>query len=217
MILFVADRHYNQHSGKALYDVIGSDYEMQFYEDDWSCFADDALAAKYELMILNLIGGTCDVPAPSEEHAENVLGYLKTGKPLLLLHGASAAFWPYDWWRQIVGFRWVRPRDPDGFESSYHPKEPYTIRVSKTRHPLRNVLQDIDFPKDEIYLSLEQTCPTVTLMETQVEQGTFPMCYETITPWDGVIVGYLPGHFPEVVQLPENVSNCRVLIDYLLG
>jgi hypothetical protein len=217
MILFAADRHYNQHSGKALYDVIGNDYAMDFYEDDWRCFEDPALAEKYDLMILNLIGGTCDVDAPTPAQVSNVRSYLEVGKPLLLLHGASAAFWDHAWWREIVGYRWVRPHDPDGFESSYHPKEPYSIRVSKTRHPLCKALQNIDFPKDEIYLALEQTCPTITLMETKVEQGTFPMCYETISPWGGKIVGYLPGHLPEVVQLPENVANSRVLIDYLLG
>ena len=38
--------------------------------------------------------------------------------PLLLLHGSSAAFWHWDWWRRIVGYRWVRGNDPDGIPAS---------------------------------------------------------------------------------------------------
>jgi hypothetical protein len=139
-----------------------------------------------------------------------------SGGNLLLLHGSSAAFWMWEWWRSIVGFRWVRGEDPDGVDPSWHPRRPYKVRVTKSRHPLCARLQEVDMPEDEVYLGLEQTSPTMTLMETTTEEGTFPMCYETITTWGGRIVGYLPGHAPEGVRHPANVANCRAIIDYLL-
>ena len=133
-----------------------------------------------------------------------------------LLHGSSAAFWQCAWWRSIVGFRWVRKDDPDGFSPSSHPIRPYLVKVAKSRHPLCQQLQDVAQPSDEIYINLEQSCPTTTLMTTTIEEGTFPMAYETITPWGGKIVSYLPGHAPAAVRQLGNVTNCRSIIEYLI-
>jgi len=116
-----------------------------------------------------------------------------------------------------VGLRWVREDDPDGFAPSTHPRQPYLVRVAKSRHPLCQLLQEAAIPEDELYVDLEQTCPIVTLMETTITEGTFPMCYETTTPWGGKIVGYIPGHAADVVRLHYNVANCRIIIDYLLA
>ena len=88
--------------------------------------------------------------------------------------------------------------------------------VAKSRHPLCQRLQEVSLPEDELYVDMEQTCPTVTLMETTTVEGTFPMCYEAITPWGGKIAAYIPGHAADVVKIPQSVSNCRVIIDYLL-
>lgn len=217
MILFAADRHYDKHPGRVLYEEIADAYAMDFYEDDWSCFEQADLRGKYGLIILNMISGCCDVPPPTANGESQVRAYLEAGGNFLLLHGASAAFWNCDWWRPVVGYRWVRGNDPDGFPSSTHPRRPYALRVSKCRHPLCKKLQEIDLPEDELYIRLEQTCPVMTLMETTTEEGTFPQCYEANTPWGGTMVGYLPGHEAHVVRLAPMVANGRVLIDYLLG
>ena len=217
MILFAADNHYDTHAGEALYECIEDGYDIRFHEDEWTCFDDGDLAGRYDLMMLNMISGSCDLPMPGPAAEQNVLGYLQAGRPLFLLHGASAAFWQWDWWRPIVGFRWVRGDDADGFEASHHPRQPYTIRVTKCRHPLCRRLKNADIPEDELYVEMEQTCPTMTLMETTTGAGTSPMCYETISPWGGRIVGYIPGHAPAVVRQDENVENCRTIVDYLLA
>jgi hypothetical protein len=217
MILFAADNHYETHAGRVLYDCMANDYEIDFYEDDWSCFETSNLSDRYALIVLNLIAGACKVPPPTPAAEANVRAYLETGKPMLLLHGASAAFWSCDWWRPLVGFRWVRPDDPDGFTRSDHPRIPYTVQVSKSRHPLCRTLQDVSLPEDELYINLEQTCPASVLMETKTEFGTFPMCYEVRSPWGGSIAAYIPGHDADVVRLPGNVANCRALIDYQLN
>lgn len=213
-ILFASDIHYDTHGGRALYEALGGD--IDFHEDEWSCF-EEPLVGRVDLLILSMISGACDIPPPSEAAEQNVRAYVESGGDLFLVHSGSAAFWQCDWWRALVGFRWVRGEDPDGFPHSLHPTQPYTVVVSKTRHPLAQKLQPVEIPADELYTQLEQTCPTVTLMETTVEAGTYPMCYESHTAWGGRIVGYLPGHAAEVVQFPGNVANCRAIIDYFLA
>lgn len=215
-ILFAADNHYGMHGGRVLYESIQEQCDISFYEDDWTCFTEHRLGA-HDLLMLNLISGACDVPAPAPSAEAPVRHWLESGKPVFLLHGASAAFWQWSWWRALVGFRWVRENDPDGFAASTHPHQAYTVRLAKTRHPLCQQLQEVDIPEDELYINLEETCPTQTLMKTVTEYGAFPMCYETITPWNGRVVGYIPGHAAHVVRLPVNVANCRAIIDYLLG
>jgi hypothetical protein len=216
MILFAADNHYGQHSGRAVYEGIRDRYEIDFHEDDWSCF-ERPLVDRVDLLVLNMIAGTCDVPPPADACEEHVRAYVDAGKPMLLLHGGSAAFWPWDWWRALVGFRWVRGNDPDGFESSTHPVRPYDVRVCKARHPLCAKLQDMSLPEDEIYTCLEQTCPTWTLMETTTDEGTFPMCYEAATPAGGRVLGFLPGHHPEVCGRPELLANVSTIMEGVLS
>ena len=216
-ILFAADNHYDTHAGRVLYDCIKDDYDIEFHEDEWSCFEQGDLASEYSLIALNMISGACDVPEPRVEAEANLREYVEAGAPVLLLHGGSAAFWQWDWWRALVGLRWVRGDDADGFEASTHPREPYVVRVAKCRHPLCGLLQEVSMEEDEIYTDLEQTCATVTLMETTINKGTFPMCYEAVTEWGGKVVGYIPGHDAEMVRLAGNVANCRSIIDYLLA
>jgi len=217
MILFVADDHYQARPGARLYECIRDSYDIEFFENDWTGLRAPDLAERCDLLALNLIAGTGETPPPGPEAETQVRRYLENGGRLLLLHGASAAFWHWDWWRPIVGFRWVRGDDPDGFEPSTHPKRPYSVTVAKCRHPLCRILLPMDLPEDEIYTRLEQTRPATILMETTTDEGTFVQCYETTTPWGGAVLGFLPGHRQEVVQAPAFVANCRTLIDSLLA
>ena len=216
MIFFFADNHYNKFPGREIYRQLENDYKFNFYEDDWSPMAAEDFADKCDLLVLNMIGDTCNIAHPSAAAEKQIRKYAEKGGNFLLLHGSSAAFWQWGWWREIVGFRWVRPNDPDSVPSSTHPKKPYKVEVSKCRHELCGKLRTIEFPEDEIYTELEQTCPATILMQTGIEEGTFPQAYECATPWGGRILGYLPGHEPEVTSSPEFIFNIRVLLDSLL-
>ena len=217
MKLFVADDHYKAFSGRNQYECISGTYsDMIFRENDWSVFTEFDLAKECDLLILNMIADTCGLPVPTPEQAEAVKRYLETGKNLLLLHGASSAFWPYEWYRKLVGIRWVRGKDPDGVEASFHPKEPYCVKVAKVRHELAEKLVEMDFTiEDEIYCSLEQVTPITTLMETTISLGTSPQCTESFTPWGGKVINFLPGHRCEVTRDERLIANLKTLIDYL--
>ena len=217
MILFAADRHYDQYCGRHLHEALHGAYAIDFHEDDWRCL-EQPFVATTDLLMLNLVADTCGVPPPSAACEPHVRAYMESGKPVLLLHGGSAAFWPWPWWRERVGYRWVRGNDPDGAPPSTHPVRPYTVRPARSRHPLVSALTALDLPEDEIYTDLEQTCPCWTLMETVTDEGTFPMCYAcTLEPGGGTLIGFLPGHRPDVVTAPGVVGTVRTLIDYLLG
>jgi hypothetical protein len=216
MIYFFADNHYDSFPGREINKQLQNDYKICYYEDDWSAMETNDFADKCSLLILNMIGTTCNLPHPSAAAEKQIRKYAEKGGNFLLLHGSSAAFWQWGWWRKIVGFRWVRPNDPDNVPKSTHPKKPYKVEVSKCRHPLCKKLKDISLPEDEIYTELEQTCPATILMQTTIEEGTFPQCYECLTPWNGKILGYLPGHFKEVTSSPEFIYNIKVLLDDLI-
>lgn len=216
LIYFLADNHYGARPGAALNEVLQSRYRISFHENDVSCLSAPGFANDCELLILNLIAETSAMKPAGEDEEQGLRSYLERGKPLLLLHGGSAAFWRWAWWRSLVGYRWVRPNDPDGAQASFHPVRPYKVTVSKTRHPLSKQLQDVDIPEDEIYVRLEQTCPTTVLLETNIDEGTFPQCWENATPWGGRVIGLLPGHRSEVVKNQTLVANVTQLIDSLL-
>ena len=216
MIIFVADDHYESFPGRNTYEEIAADYpDMKFIENDWSIFTSVDLAGDCDLLILNMIADTCNLPVPDEAAAEAVKKYCEAGKNLLLLHGGSSAFWPYAWFRELVGIRWVRGNDPDGFVASFHPHEPYKVVRAKCRHRLVNKLVEMDLPKDEIYTGLEQTRPVWTLMNTTISTGTFPQCTESATPWGGRVINFLPGHDKSVTRHPDFIANVKLLIDVL--
>ncbi|MBO5308000.1 MAG: ThuA domain-containing protein [Lentisphaeria bacterium] len=217
MIGFFADNHYGVHPGKVIFEHLPSELQQKiaFFEDDWSDMETPGFAGKYELLILNMIGDTCDVPHPAAAAEKEVRSYLEKGGSMVLLHGSGAAFWQWEWWRKIVGFRWVRPNDPDGVEASYHPVKPYMLRKCKSRHLLMDKLQEIALPEDEIYAKLEQVSPAHVFMETAIEEGVFPQCFEVITPWGGKLVHFIPGHSPEVTSHPAVIRNICEIINYL--
>lgn len=217
MIYFLADDHYGARPGAVLHEALCERYRIAFFENDFSCLATPEFPTDCELLVLNVIGDTCGMKPAGEDVECGVRAYLEQGKPLLLLHGASAAFWHWEWWRRIVGYRWVRGNDPDGVLASCHPTRPYRVNVAKSRHFLCRELQAMNLPEDEIYIELEQTSPAMVLLETTIDEGTFPQCWESTTPWGGRIIGLLPGHRSEVVRDQIMVSNVAALIDSLLS
>ena len=218
MIYFFADDHYGVHPGKVIFENLPEKLKgnIRFVENDWTLLESGDWLADCDLLVLNMIGTTCKLPHPGEGAERAVRSYCERGGNALLLHGSSAAFWEWDWWRKIVGYRWVRGNDPDGVPASTHPTKPYSLRLAKARHPLMKQLAAFDLPADEIYTELEQVSPSMVLMDTMIEEGVFPQCTETLTPWGGKFIGFLPGHAPAVTSNPALIRTVAVLIGYLL-
>ncbi len=218
MIYFFADDHYGVHPGKNIFENLPDELKkrMIFVENDWSLLESGKWLDDCELLILNMIGATCNLPHPDCNAEKAVKKWCMDGGNILSLHGSSAAFWQWDWYRQIVGLRWVRPNDPDGVANSIHPVKPYNVRVCKNRHVLCSRLVPLELGSDEIYINLEQVSKIDILMDTFIEEGVFPQCTEAITPWGGKFINFIPGHSPEITTKSELIHNIVELIKYLL-
>ena len=107
MIDFFADNHYDAHPGRVIFEHLPERLRrrIRFDEDDWRRLETGGWIDDCELVVLHLIGGSCGVahPGPGAERA--MRAWCERGGDLLLLHGASAAFWQWPWWRTIVGRR----------------------------------------------------------------------------------------------------------------
>lgn len=217
MIYFFADNHFNTHAGKNIFQALSPALKegIRFFEDDFTLLEEGSWADDCDLLILHLIGTTCGLPHPGTGAEKAVKKYCQKGGNLLLLHGSSAAFWQWEWWRSITGLRWVRPKDPDGVEKSVHPHGPCSLKVCKCRHELAGKLQPFELPEDEVYTALEQTSPALFLMVGTVNGQSFPQCCESYTPWGGKVINFIPGHKEECVKTPVLTDNVELLIRYL--
>lgn len=216
MRLFIADNHYDIHPGAVIQREWKKQFgiESRFYEDDLESFL-EIDPADVDLLILNHIGDTCGVDHAGSEAEQWMKQYLESGKPVFLQHGSSAAFWKWDWWRTLVGFRWVRPNDPDGVEKSTHPHVEVFLRKTKARHPLTATIREFKMPEDELYIDLEYVCPAQVLVEADYEGKSYPMLFETKGPKGNKMVTYLPGHRETTLTHPDFLHNCVEILKYL--
>ena len=206
MNYFFADDHYGVNPGRHIFELLPEDFraETVFTENDWSVLESGEWAKDCGLLALHMIAGTCGQPLPGPGAEKAVRAYCERGGDLLLLHGSSAAFWHWSWWRGMVGLRWVRPEDPDGIAPSTHPVVPCSVEVTKVRHPLASELRKIELPTDEVYIDLET-----------VNGKTYPQAYLAETPWGGRIAAFIPGHKPECTQNPDLIADITALTQWL--
>ena len=66
MIYFFADDHYGVHPGKNIFEHLPDELKQRitFVENDWSLLESGKWLDDCELLILNMIGTTCDLPHP---------------------------------------------------------------------------------------------------------------------------------------------------------
>ena len=218
MIYFFSDSHFEKHCGAQLFRQFPEDLKNRtvFTENQWDILENGEWEKDCELLILNMIGTTCAQPHPGSGAEAAVKRYVERGGNILMLHGSSAAFWQWQWWREVSGFRWVRPNDPDEVARSIHPVRTFTTVPSKTRHELTGKLKEFTLADDEIYIRCEQTLPMTVLMETHTDEGIYPQCVLCVNPYGGKQIVFLPGHRVESFENREFIDNNITLINYLL-
>jgi hypothetical protein len=216
MIYFFSDNHYETRDGFCLYEKIKYDYSIKFFEDDISALAGKEFLQDCSLLIVNLICGTGKLEIPGKEIEIPLKEYCMSGRPLFLVHSGSAAFWQWEWWRKLTGLRWVRENDPEGKEPSVHPVKDFSVVPAKGNNKLIKELKGFELKNDEIYTKLEKTQPVDVLMETTIEEGTFPMAFVLKNEWGGKVLGFLPGHKPESFENAELIHDVKAIINYAL-
>ncbi len=218
MICFFSDNHYGSHAGRNIYEKLpdGLKRKTLFQEDDWALLESGCWEKDCDLLVLHLIGTTCGLPHPGSGAEKAVRRYVERGGDILLLHGSSAAFWEWDWWRKIVGLRWVRPNDPDGAPASTHPVFACKVEPVETpNHKLSGILRPFELGEDEVYIHLQEVSPVSLLMTVSREGEIFPQACETTTSYGGRIFSFIPGHKPESVAAPGLVENIVTILNYL--
>ncbi|KAF0095899.1 MAG: hypothetical protein E1N59_675 [Puniceicoccaceae bacterium 5H] len=214
-LLFLSDHHYETFGGRILADKLGQRFDLTYWEDDYGPRLNEVDLNVFDLLVTCAIGDTPGAPHAPPEAEAPVRGWLAKGVPVMLIHGGSATFWQWDWWRELVALRWVRGNDPDGVAPSTHPIVPFQLERTKARHPLVDQLEPLALPQDELYIQLEETRPLQRLLETSYEGKSYPMAYVSVNQWGGPVLGYLPGHDPAVVALEQNMANVERMLAFL--
>ncbi len=217
MIYFFADNHFEARPGYHLYEKLKGDFNIKFFEDDISPLSIPGFLKNCDLFMINLICGTGKIQETGPEDGAEIKKYCMAGKPLFLIHAGSAAFSNWDWWRKLTGLRWVREKDLEGLPPSVHPVKDFTVTRVASSHPLAVKLKGFGLKNDEIYTKLAQTAPADVLLETKIEEGTFPMAFISRNDWGGNVAGFLPGHKADAFENRSLVDNIGAIIEFLLN
>ena len=218
VVIFFADRHYGAAPGRIQAKLLRLLCEVHYIEEDYAALI-AALAAHPEATLaVNAIAGTPGNPAPDAALEAPLKAHLAAGRPLWILHGGSAAFWPWAWWRQLMPLRWVRANDPDQVPASTHPVVPLHLTATPGAHEsFLNLPAITDLPTDELYIKLAVQHPFETWLNITYEGVDYPQACSASSPWGGPIHCFLPGHSAEVLGHPAYAALFTALARKWIG
>ncbi len=199
MILF-ADRHYGTHAGRWIAGHLSDLTDVVFVEEDYDALIRAIHDRPGEALAFHAIFATPGNESMPPEMESVIRTHLDGGADVWILHGGSAAFWPWTWWRQLMRVRWVRKDDEDVSTPSWHPVIPYRIEVTDTGEARCPGLESLDLPEDELYVNLHQSGDIETWMTAEYEGVAWPQVYTHPGLSGGTVYGWIPGHKPEVIR-----------------
>jgi len=102
------------------------------------------IAQRYDVVILNYCNW--EKPSPSKEALQNLAGFVKKGKGLVVIHFSSGAFPDWPEYVKLIGRVWdkVKTHDPYG---------DFRVKVADKTHPITRKLTDFQIT-DELYFCL---------------------------------------------------------------
>ena len=206
-IILFADRHYDSYPGRAQAALLKSFATVHYIEEDYRQLSIALREHPRATLAFNSIAstpGNMEIPAEIEAPLK---AHLASAAPLWLIHGGSAAFWPWSWWRQLMPLRWVRDGDPDHAPVSSHPMASLQFVATPdalARFPGLPPLSKL--PSDELYIRLVPQHPFTTWLTVTHEGVDHPQACSALSPWGGGIHSFLPGHSAEVLQHPAYIS-----------
>lgn len=112
---------------------------------------------RYDVLILNFRNNTASRDI-SDAAKQNLLDYVASGKGLVALHFAVAAFQNWREYRDLVGRVWV------GKVSGHGPRGPFKAEVVSKDHPVTSGLENFEID-DELYANLEGERPIQALVK----------------------------------------------------
>lgn len=138
----------------------------------------------------------------ASEATRTLLGdWFQSGKPVVVSHCGIGAYDDWEAYRRWIGLYWVWGDDrtaPAGIRPSDHPHLPSTITVTAPRFavPWRSAW----IPADEVYHNLGQMAEVEILATADCGQDAQPAAWQVVNHRN--VVGWLPGHRPDIWDLP---------------
>ncbi len=215
LVLF-ADRHYDAFPGRTQAALLRPLCDLTYIEEDYPALITALEARPRAIFAVNAIAGTPGNLTLPPELESPLHARLAAGAPLWVLHGGSAAFWPWVWWRRLMPLRWVRNGDPDGVPASTHPVVPLRLTPTTFARERLPGLAEVALPTDENYIKLAEHYPFETWLTTSHEGVVYPQAYSAVTPWGGALHGFIPGHTPDALAHPDYAKTFTTLATYWL-
>ena len=200
VIIFFADRHFGSFVGKVQAEILSEFSRVVYIEEDYGLLVEALGEHPESILAVNAITATPGNETLPAEAEAPIKAHLERGNDLWVLHGASAAFWPWKWWRDLMKIRWVRNNDPDGAEPSWHPVEPYLLSVTEQGAVAVQSLENLKVPKDELYVALAEEPGAEVWMTASYDGHAWPQVYTFPSAWNSNVRGWIPGHDPEVMK-----------------
>ena len=112
---------------------------------------------RYDVLIFNF-RNNFKIRDINEAARKNLLEYVSSGKGLLTIHFAVAAFQNWPEYRDLIGRKWVRKK------SGHQPRGPFKAVIASRDHPITKDLDDFEID-DELYSKLEGDIPLTILVK----------------------------------------------------
>jgi len=173
--------------------VTSGKFEVRVCED--AGILDSAAAlGRYGLVFLQMYNAK--TPTLSDSAKENLTGFVKDGKGLVISHLSSASFKEWEEFHKLCGRYWVMGK------SGHGPRAPFKARIANKDHPITQGLGDFE-ADDELYAKLLGDAPVTVLVEADSDwsKKTEPLAF-TIEYGKGRVFHETFGHDAKALQNP---------------
>ena len=153
-----------------------------------------AALGRYDLVFLHLYNAK--TPTLSAEAKENLAGFVKGGKGLVVSHLSSASFKEWEEFHKLCGRYWVMGK------SGHGPRSVFKVRVANKEHPITQGLADFE-ADDELYAKLQGDAPINVLVEADSDwsKQTEALAF-TVDYGKGRVFHETFGHDGKAIQNP---------------
>lgn len=196
------DKAHNwKQSTRAVQDVLKSDprFEVRVVEDP--AFLESPALTGYDAIILNF--ADINHEGPGDKARANLQQVIESGKGLVVLHHASAAWSKAPDYLTLAGRVWK-----EGL-SGNDPKGAFRVEVLKTENPIVKGLEPYD-TEDELYYSLEgdQAIEVLATAKSKITGRDEPMAF-VFPLGQGRVFHLTLGHDAPAIHIPGTAELLR--------
>lgn len=153
-----------------------------------------AALGRYDVVLLDYYNAK--TPTLSAGGKENLAGFVKDGKGLVITHLSSASFKEWDEFPKLCGRYWVMGK------SGHGPRSVFQARIANKNNPITQGLDDFQ-ADDELYAKLQGDAPINVLVEADSDwsKKTEPLVF-TLDYGKGRVFHETLGHDAKALQNP---------------